>query len=63
MSEVQQQIFSCLRRVSVFANQYRLEGLQVAIDQAEDVAILEVLGIDVHAKVGVDDQAKNIKDF
>lgn len=62
MTEVQEKIFGCLRKVAEFANNNRHEGLQAAIDKAEEVAISEVLGVDVNAPIEMDEYALFMKE-
>ena len=62
MTEVQERILECLRNVAEFASNNRHEGLQAAIDKAEEVAVLEVLGVDVNAPIPMDEYALFMKE-
>lgn len=61
MTGVQEQVFQCLRSVAEYANNNRSEGLQTSVDRAEEVAMLEILGIGVATPIEIEEPAQRMK--
>ena len=54
MQEISEKIFGCLRDVNDFAQDNGLRELQAAVNWAEEVAMIEVLGIDLTSPIEIE---------